>query len=92
MWEYVLGGATVFGLIVTLGAWLNGRMTRKAIMQYFEKSDERFEELLKEVRRIGEESNRRFEEISKRFDDLIKQHNELVRQHNEILRVLSTRR
>ena len=37
MWEYILGGATVFGLIVTLGAWLNGRATRRVVMQNFER-------------------------------------------------------
>ncbi|MCX8205291.1 MAG: hypothetical protein N3H31_06545 [Candidatus Nezhaarchaeota archaeon] len=31
MWEYVLGGATVFGLIVAVGTWFNGRVTRREI-------------------------------------------------------------
>ena len=31
MWEYVLGGAAVFGLIVGLFAVYNGRVTRREI-------------------------------------------------------------
>ncbi|MCX8205263.1 MAG: hypothetical protein N3H31_06405 [Candidatus Nezhaarchaeota archaeon] len=33
MWEYVLGGATVFGLIVGLFSIYNGRATRKLLME-----------------------------------------------------------
>ena len=58
MWEYILGGATVFGLIVTLGAWINSRLTRKILINYFEKSDKRFEELF-----------RRMDEHFKRMDE-----------------------
>ena len=69
MWKYILGGATVFGLIITLGAWINGRVTRREISKLiveehkvtrelmermFAKSDERFQELLKEIRRANE--------------------------------------
>ena len=59
LWEYVLGGATVFGLIVTIGAWLNGRITRREISrlimeehrttrELITRMDERFELLLRE--------------------------------------------
>jgi len=51
-----LGGATIFGLIVTLGTWLNGKVTRKIVVQhfkrieqYFERSDRRFKEMNKKV-------------------------------------------
>lgn len=33
MWEYVLGGATVFGLIVGLSSFYNGRVTRRLILE-----------------------------------------------------------
>ena len=56
MREYVVDGVTVFGLIVTLGAWLNGKITRRIVVehfrrieQYFEESDRRFEELLRKL-------------------------------------------
>jgi len=39
MWEYVLGGATVFGLIVAASYWIRGRLVRKALMQYFERME-----------------------------------------------------
>lgn len=76
MWEYILGGATVFGLIVTLGAWINGRMTRGVMMEYFNRMDKRFDELLKRM--------------DERLNELIKQHNELIKQHSEILKRLET--
>ena len=83
MWEYVLSEATIFGLIVTLGAWLNGRMIRKIIIQHFERmeqyfekveqhferSDRRFEELSKKMSKGFEEMNKRFEELLKRMDE-----------------------
>lgn len=31
LWEYVISGATIFGLIVTEDARLNGRITRREI-------------------------------------------------------------
>jgi len=31
LWEYVVGGAAIFGLIVAVGAWLNGKITRREI-------------------------------------------------------------
>jgi len=33
MWEYVIGGATIFGVIVGLFSVYNGRATRKVIIE-----------------------------------------------------------
>ncbi len=100
MWEYVLGGATIFGLIVALGTWFNGRVTRKIMIQHFERLDKRFEEVLKRVdgrfEGLVRGMDRRFEEVlsrmDERFNELIKQHNKLIEQHNKILKTLSTQR
>jgi len=91
--------ATVFGLIVTLGAWINGRMTRKVLLEHFERitrvMNERFwelikqhNELIKQHQELIRQHNELMKTLNKRFDELIKQHNELIKQHNEILRRL----
>lgn len=33
MWGYIIGGATIFGAIVAISAFLNGRATRKVLIQ-----------------------------------------------------------
>jgi len=37
MQECILCNATVFGLIVTLGSWTDSKLTRKIIIEYFER-------------------------------------------------------
>ncbi len=44
MWEYVIGGATIFALIVGLFSVYNGRATRKLIVEEVKRT----EELIKE--------------------------------------------
>lgn len=34
MWEYILDGATIFCLIVALGALLNGKVTRERFIKF----------------------------------------------------------
>ena len=104
MWEYVLGGATVFGLIVTFGAWINGRLTRgeisrliveehrvtrEMIREMIARMDEYFKAMDKYFKAVDEY----FKASNRRFEELLKRMDErfgeLVRQHNEILRRLA---
>jgi len=55
MWEYILGGATIFGLIVGLFSWYNGRLTRKEVTRLIEGEDRRTRELIKEEGRKSRE-------------------------------------
>ena len=75
MWEYVLGGAALFGLIVGLFGIYNGRATRKMLME-----EERATRELME--RISKQTNKRFEEINKRFEALLLKSSE---EHKAIL-------
>ena len=85
MWEYILGGATVFGLIVTLGAWINGRLTRKILMDYFEKSDKRFEELFRRMDEHFRKMDEHFKRMDEYFRRMDERFQELVKQHNDML-------
>jgi len=50
MWEYVIGEATIFGLIVGLFSVYNGRATRKVIIE----EERRTQEILDRHRKILE--------------------------------------
>lgn len=61
IWTYILGGATLFVLIVGFFSVYNGRMTRREIQRSIEKMEERsdkrltaIEEILKRLERILE--------------------------------------
>ncbi len=45
MWEYVLGGATLFGLIVGLFSVYNGRATRKLMLEQERRTQELIEKI-----------------------------------------------
>jgi hypothetical protein len=45
LWEYVLGGATLFGLIVGLFSVYNGRATRKLMLEQERRTQELIEKI-----------------------------------------------
>ncbi|MEM1546761.1 MAG: hypothetical protein QXY40_09675 [Candidatus Methanomethylicia archaeon] len=49
MWEYVLGGATIFGLIVGLFSIYNGRATRKLLVEEEKLTREMVEKLIGKI-------------------------------------------
>ena len=53
MWDYILG-ATIFGLIVTIGAWLNGKATRKYIGRLIVEEGNKTRQILQEHGKILE--------------------------------------
>ncbi len=75
MWEYVIGGATIFGFIVTAGAWINGRLTRKAMAELIRSEGKITRDLIRSEGEITRElikelsaQHRTMVEILKRMD------------------------
>lgn len=65
MWEYVIGGATIFGTIVAIGAWINGRLTRKYLgelilstQQLIQQESAATRELISSTQQLIEEESR----------------------------------
>ena len=88
VWEYVLGGATIFGLIVGLFSLYNGRATRKLLLEEEKytreliiKMDERFSKMDERFAKMDE----RFEEILRSIEAHIQSS---TAQHMEILKRL----
>jgi protein tyrosine/serine phosphatase len=65
MWEYVLGGASLFGLIVGLFSIYNGRATRKLLMEEERLTREMIEKLVGKI----DEGFRRMDEGFRRMDE-----------------------
>ena len=76
MWEYIIGGATVFVVTVGLFSVYNGRATRRYIGALIKELMERHEKIL--------------ERLSGQHNTLIEQHNTLIEQHNTLIRQQST--
>ena len=81
MWEYIIGGATVFGVIVGLFSVYNGRATRRYIG-----------DLIKEEARLDRELMERYEKILERHEKILErlseQHNTLIKQQSTIINAL----
>ena len=80
MWEYVLGGASLFGLIVGLFSIYNGRATRKLLMEEERLTREMIEKLIGKIdegfRRVDEGFRRmdeRFAKMDERFIEVLKE-------------------
>jgi len=69
MWEYVLGGASLFGLIVGLFSIYNGRATRKLLVEEGRLTREIIEKLVSEGFRKMDEGFRRMDEGFRRMDE-----------------------
>lgn len=90
MWEYVLGGATVFGLIMGLFSIYNGRVTRRGIAmemrvtrELIAKMDER---LLKIDERMSEgflKMSEGFSKMDERFGALLQSIRDMAKQSME---------
>jgi len=52
LWEYVLGGATVFGVIVGLFSVYNGRATRRYIGELIKETRDALSQLIREETRL----------------------------------------
>jgi hypothetical protein len=82
MWEYVLGGATLFGLIVGLFSIYNGRATRKLLL-----------EEQRHTRELIAKIDERFTKIDERFEILLKALDAHIKastiEHQEIMRRLT---
>jgi hypothetical protein len=95
VWEYVLGGATIFGLIVGLFSLYNGRATRKLLLEEEKytreliiKMDERFSKMDERFAKMDE----RFAKMDERFEEILRSIEAHIQsstaQHMEILKRL----
>jgi len=103
MWEYVLGGAILFGLIVGLFSVYNGRATRKLLLEeekhtreLIAKIDERIATMNERFAKMDErfaEMNERFVKMDERFEALLKALDVHIKasttEHQEIMRKLT---
>ena len=89
MWEYVLGGATLFGLIVGLFSVYNGRATRKLLIE----EEKHTRELIAKMDERIATMNERFAKIDERFEILLKALDTHIKastiEHQEIMRKLT---
>ncbi len=97
MWEYVVGGATIFGLIVAVGAWLNGRVTRREISRFIaeehratreliRKMDERLAKMNERLAKADEgfaKMDERFAKIDERFAKMDERFEQILRESAE---------
>ncbi|MCL7402323.1 MAG: hypothetical protein LZ168_06015 [Thaumarchaeota archaeon] len=96
MWEYVLGGATLFGLIVGLFSIYNGRATRKLLLEEQRHTREliaKIDERIAKMDEIFAKMNERFTKIDERFEVLLKALDAHIKastiEHQEIMRRLT---
>ncbi|KPV64353.1 MAG: hypothetical protein AOA65_0995 [Candidatus Bathyarchaeota archaeon BA1] len=80
LWEYVIGGATIFGLIVGLFSIYNGRATRKLLVE-----EERM------TRELIAKMDERFAKMDERFGQLLKESSEGHAKILEAIREISSR-
>ena len=100
MWEYVVGGATIFGLIVAVGAWLNGRVTRREISrliaeehratrELIRKMDERLAKMDERLAKVDEgfaKMDERFAKMDERFAKIDERFAKMDERFEQILR------
>jgi hypothetical protein len=89
LWEYVLGGASLFALIVGLFALYIGRATRKMLMEEERATRELMERISKELvgrqMRGSTKMDVRFAEMDRRFEALLLKSSE---EHKAILEAI----
>lgn len=79
MWEYVLGGASLFGLIVGLFSIYNGRATRKLLVEEERLTREIIEKLVSRI----DEGFRKMDEGFRRMDEGFRRMDEGFRKMDE---------
>lgn len=71
MWEYVLGGATIFGVIVGSFSVYNGRATRKVIAEVITEEGRRTREVLREHGEILKKHGEILDKLSEQHATMI---------------------
>ena len=73
MWEYVLGGATLFGLIVGLFSIYNGRATRKLLIEEEKLTREIIEKISEKIDEGFAKMDERFAKMDERFIEILEE-------------------
>ena len=93
MWQYVIGGATVFGLIVGLFSVYTGRATRNYSGALIKEEGRRAQEL---IERHEEKTPELIDKHGARTQDLLERQGKilvrLVEQHTTLISMLKTYR
>lgn len=92
MWEYIFGGATIFGVIVGSFSVYNSRATRRYIGELIKETKSSISELIKEGGRLTRELMDRYMEMhgevlrkyGEVFEKICEQHGAMLR-HGEML-------
>jgi len=71
IWTYILGGATIFALIVGVFSVWNGRMTRRELREVMERGDQRTHELLNRMNGRTEQMGQYMQEMDNRHTALL---------------------
>lgn len=96
IWTYIVGAATLFGLIVGVFSVWNGRMTRRELREVIENGDQRTHELLNRMNGRMEQTDGRMAQIAQFMEEMDRRHmallermdghmQEMDRRHTELL-------
>ncbi|MCX8205418.1 MAG: hypothetical protein N3H31_07210 [Candidatus Nezhaarchaeota archaeon] len=99
MWEYVLGGAIVFGLMVGSFSIYNGRVTRKVLTKVLIEEGERMRTMVAKMDEgldeVIKKMDGRFAKMGERLEALLRNIEVLIerssKEHAAILEALRTR-
>ena len=83
MWQYVIGGATIFGLIVGLFSVYNGRVTRKYIGELIKETRESTEKEIKGTKELMKEEADRTQVLLERSQALLERHGKILEKLSE---------
>jgi len=72
MWGYTFGTVTILGAFITLITWVNGRQTRKVLIEEGRLTRELIESGNRRTQEMMEEGNRRTQEMIFELGKLIK--------------------
>jgi hypothetical protein len=86
MWQYVIVGATIFGLIVGLFSVYNGRATRKYIGELIKETRISTEKEINGTKELIKEGTKGSQELLEQYG---KRTQELLEQHGKIFEKLS---
>jgi hypothetical protein len=90
MWQYVIGGATIFALIVGLFSVYNGRATRRLIVEEEKRTQEILAGIKDVLSKLRETSDRSIELLNK-VTETSDRNTELLNRNTEILDRIATK-
>lgn len=84
LWGYILGGATVFGAIVAIAAWYNGRTTRRFLAELIVEEGRGVKEL---IAKMDQHIAKMDEHLAKIDEYLVKVDEHLVKMDERFAKI-----